>query len=140
MAGEKFFSSVIIDDEVMKTLEECVELAPLHNPPNITGIKACQHILEGVPQVAVFDTAFHQTMPQKAYIYALPYEYYEKYKMRKYGFHGTSHKYVSERAAAMLGKPIEELKIVTSPFRKRFKYCCSRWRKSYRHIHGIHSS
>ncbi|NLM72752.1 MAG: acetate kinase [Clostridiaceae bacterium] len=111
--GEKFFSSVIIDDEVMKTLEECVELAPLHNPPNITGIKACQHILEGVPQVAVFDTAFHQTMPQKAYIYALPYEYYEKYKMRKYGFHGTSHKYVSERAAAMLGKPIEELKIVT---------------------------
>jgi len=111
--GEKFFKSVIIDDEVMKTLEECAELAPLHNPPNITGIKACQQVLPNVKQVAVFDTAFHQTMPKKAYMYALPYEYYEKYKVRKYGFHGTSHKYVSERAALLLGKPIEELKIVT---------------------------
>ncbi|NMA65389.1 MAG: acetate kinase [Clostridiaceae bacterium] len=111
--GEKFFKSVIIDDEVMKTLEECAELAPLHNPPNITGIKACQQVLEGIPQVAVFDTAFHQTMPKKAYIYALPYEYYEKYRIRKFGFHGTSHKYVSERAAIMLNKPIEQLKIVT---------------------------
>lgn len=111
--GEKFFSSVIINDEVMKTLEECVELAPLHNPPNITGIEACQQVLEGVPQIAVFDTAFHQTMPQKAFIYALPYEYYEKYRVRKYGFHGTSHKYVSERAAALLGKSVEDLKIVT---------------------------
>lgn len=111
--GEKFFKSVIIDDEVMKAIEECVELAPLHNPPNITGIKACQQIMNGVPQVAVFDTAFHQTMPQKAYIYALPYEYYKKYKLRKYGFHGTSHKYVSERAAHLLRKPYDKLKIVT---------------------------
>jgi acetate kinase len=111
--GEKFFKSVILDDEVMKAIKECVELAPLHNPPNITGIEACQHIMGNVPQVAVFDTAFHQTMPQKAYIYALPYEYYQKYKVRKYGFHGTSHKYVSERAAALLGRPYDKLKIVT---------------------------
>lgn len=111
--GEKFFSSVIIDDEVVKTIEECEELAPLHNPPNVTGIKACTEILKGVPQVAVFDTAFHQTMPKKAYIYPLPYEYYEKYKLRKYGFHGTSHKYVSERAAILLNKPYDQLKIVT---------------------------
>lgn len=111
--GEKFFKSVIIDDEVMKAIEECAELAPLHNPPNITGIRACQQIMNGVPQIAVFDTAFHQTMPQKAYIYALPYEYYKKYKLRKYGFHGTSHKYVSERAACLLGKPYDKLKTVT---------------------------
>ncbi len=110
--GEKFFKSVIIDDEVMKTIEECVELAPLHNPPNITGIRACMHFMK-VPQIAVFDTAFHQTMPKKAYIYALPYEYYKKYKLRKYGFHGTSHKYVAERAAVLLGKPFDQLKIVT---------------------------
>lgn len=111
--GEKFFSSVVINDEVLKTIEECEELAPLHNPPNVTGIKACTEIMKGVPQVAVFDTAFHQTMPKKAYIYALPYEYYEKYKLRKYGFHGTSHKYVSERAAVLLNKPYDQLKIVT---------------------------
>jgi acetate kinase len=111
--GEKFFKSAIIDDEVMKAIEECVELAPLHNPPNITGIRACQQIMNGVPQVAVFDTAFHQTMPQRAYMYALPYEYYKKYKLRKYGFHGTSHKYVSERAAHILGKPYDKLKLVT---------------------------
>jgi len=111
--GEKFFKSVIIDENVIKTLEECIELAPLHNPPNITGIRACAHNMPNVPQVAVFDTAFHQTMPKKAYIYALPYEYYEKYSVRKFGFHGTSHKYVAERAAHMLGKPIEQLKIVT---------------------------
>ena len=111
--GEKFFKSVIIDDEVMKTIEECAELAPIHNPPNITGILACQEIMPGKPQVAVFDTAFHQTIPDFAFMYALPYEYYQKYKLRKYGFHGTSHKYVSERAAAFLGKPISELKIVT---------------------------
>lgn len=111
--GEKFFKSAIINDEVMKTIEECVELAPLHNPPNITGIKACQHIMENVPQIAVFDTAFHQTMPKKAFIYALPYEYYKKYKLRKYGFHGTSHKYVSERAAVILKKSADKLKVVT---------------------------
>jgi len=111
--GETFACSVKIDDAVMAALEECIPLAPLHNPANITGIKACQAVLPGVPMVGVFDTAFHQTMPEKAYMYALPYEYYENDKVRRYGFHGTSHKYVSGRAAAMLGKPIEELKIVT---------------------------
>ena len=111
--GEKFAKSVLITDEVMATIEECNPLAPLHNPANITGIKACQAVMPGVPMVAVFDTAFHQTMPAKAYMYALPYEYYEKDKVRRYGFHGTSHKYVSERAAAMLGKPASELKLIS---------------------------
>lgn len=111
--GEKFSSSVKIDDEVMAVLEECSTLAPLHNPPNITGILACQSLLPGVPQVAVFDTAFHQTMPEHAYIYGLPYELYKKHAFRRYGFHGTSHKYVAARAAAMLGKPIEDTKIIT---------------------------
>ena len=111
--GEAFAGSVLITDEVMKALEDCIPLAPLHNPANITGIKACEACMPGVPMVGVFDTAFHQTMPPKAYMYALPYEYYEEDKVRRYGFHGTSHKYVSQRAAAMLGKPIEELKIVT---------------------------
>ena len=111
--GEKFASSVRITDEVMAALEECIPLAPLHNPANITGIKACEKVMPGVPMVGVFDTAFHQTMPAKSYIYALPYEFYEQDKVRRYGFHGTSHRYVSARAAAMLGKPIEELKIIT---------------------------
>ena len=107
--GEKFAKSVLITDEVMAAIEECNPLAPLHNPANIIGIKACQAIMPGVPMVAVFDTAFHQTMPAKAYMYALPYEYYENDKVRRYGFHGTSHKYVAGRAAAMLGKKPEEL-------------------------------
>ena len=111
--GEKFAASVLITDEVMKTIEECNPLAPLHNPANIIGIKACQELMPGVPMVAVFDTAFHQTMPPVAYTYALPYEYYEKDKVRRYGFHGTSHKYVSQRAADMLGKPISELKLIS---------------------------
>ena len=112
--GEAFSGSVRIDDKVMAALEECIPLPPLHNPANITGIKACMDVMgPDVPQVAVFDTAFHQTMPPKAYIYALPYEYYEKDKVRRYGFHGTSHRYVSQRAAALLGKPIEELKIIS---------------------------
>ena len=112
--GEKFACSVKIDDAVMTALEECTPFAPLHNPANITGINACTAVMgKDVPQVAVFDTAFHQTMPAKAYMYALPYEYYEKDKVRRYGFHGTSHKYVSGRAAAMLGKPIEELKLIS---------------------------
>ena len=111
--GEAFNKSVLITDEVMAAIEECIPLAPLHNPANLTGIKACQAVMPGVPMVAVFDTAFHQTMPAKSYIYALPYEYYEKDKVRRYGFHGTSHKYVSGRAADMLGKSIEELKIIT---------------------------
>ena len=112
-AGEKFAYSVMLDDDVMGALKECIEIAPLHNPPNIMGIEACRQIMPNVPMVGVFDTAFHQTMPKEAYIYAIPYEYYEKYKIRRYGFHGTSHKYVSERAAEMLGKPLEQLKLIT---------------------------
>lgn len=111
--GEAFASSVLITDEVMKALEDCIPLAPLHNPANITGIKACEACMPGVPMVAVFDTAFHQTMPAKAYMYALPYEYYENDRVRRYGFHGTSHKYVAQRAAAMLGKDISELKLIS---------------------------
>lgn len=111
--GEKFAKSVLITDEVMAAIEECNPLAPLHNPANIIGIKACQALMSGTPMVAVFDTAFHQTMPAVAYTYALPYEYYEKDKVRRYGFHGTSHKYVAQRAAVMLGKPIDELKLIS---------------------------
>jgi len=111
--GEDFAGSVLITDAVMKALEDCIPLAPLHNPANITGIKACEECMPGVPMVGVFDTAFHQTMPAKAYMYALPYEYYENDKVRRYGFHGTSHKYVAGRAAAMLGKDISELKLIS---------------------------
>ena len=111
--GEKFSGSVIIDEKVIEAVEECCELGPLHNPANLTGIRACQEIMGDVPQVAVFDTGFHQTMPDYAYMYALPYEYYEKYKIRRYGFHGTSHRYVSMRAAEVLGKKPEEINIVT---------------------------
>ena len=112
--GEAFNKSVLITDEVMKALEDCIPLAPLHNPANITGINACTAVMGAdVPQVAVFDTAFHQSMPAKAYMYALPYEYYENDKVRRYGFHGTSHKYVAARAAAMLGKDASELKLVS---------------------------
>lgn len=111
--GEKFYKSALIDEEVIKAIEECIILAPLHNGPNMIGIKACRDILPNVPMVAVFDTAFHQTMPEKAYIYALPYSFYEKKGIRRYGFHGTSHKYVAQRAAAVLNKPFDSLKIVT---------------------------
>ncbi len=111
--GEKFASSVLINDDVMKTLDECTPFAPLHNPANITGINACKAVMGDVPMVAVFDTAFHQTMPSKAYMYAIPYEYYEKDGVRRYGFHGTSHRYVSKRCAELMGRPIEELKIVS---------------------------
>ena len=110
--GEKFASSVVINDEVMKAIEECNDLAPLHNPANLIGINSCKAIMPNVPMVAVFDTAFHQTMPKKAYLYGLPYEYYEKYKVRRYGFHGTSHDFVSKRAAEMIGKNRDDLKIV----------------------------
>ena len=110
--GEKFASSVVITDEVMKAIEECNDLAPLHNPANLIGINSCKEIMPNVPMVAVFDTAFHQTLPEKAYLYGLPYEYYEKYKVRRYGFHGTSHDYVSNRAAQLLGKKREDLKII----------------------------
>ena len=110
--GEKFASSVVITDEVMKAIEECNDLAPLHNPANLIGINACQKLMPGTPMVAVFDTAFHQTMPEEAYMYGLPYEYYEKYKVRRYGFHGTSHSFVSKRAAELAGKPYNQLKTI----------------------------
>src|SRR6056297_2264106 len=112
-AGEKYSESVVITDDVMDALKECIELAPLHNPPNIMGIEAIQELLPKVTNVGVFDTAFHQTIPKEAYIYPLPYEYYEEYGVRKYGFHGTSHRYVSKRASEMMGKDVEELKLVT---------------------------
>lgn len=111
--GEKFTSSAVINENVKEAIKSCFDMAPLHNPANMMGIVACEEIMPNTPMVAVFDTAFHQTMPDYAYMYALPYEFYEKYGIRKYGFHGTSHKYVAMRAAAMLGKSEEELKIVT---------------------------
>ena len=111
--GEKFAESVLITDEVMVGLEACIPFAPLHNPANITGITACKEVMGDVPMVAVFDTSFHQTMPGKAYMYAVPYEYYENDGIRRYGFHGTSHRYVSARCAELMGKPLEELKIVS---------------------------
>ncbi|WP_448521016.1 acetate kinase [Pseudothermotoga sp.] len=111
--AERFASSVLIDEEVMKALEENVHLAPLHNPPNILGIKAIQKLLPKVPNVGVFDTAFHQSMPKKAYLYALPYELYEKHRIRRYGFHGTSHRYVSRRAAEILGRDYYDFKVIT---------------------------
>ena len=110
--GEKFASSVVINDEVIKAIEECNDLAPLHNPANLIGIDACRKLMPTTPMVAVFDTAFHQTMPEKAYLYGLPNSYYEKYKIRRYGFHGTSHSYVSKRCADILGKKYEDLKII----------------------------
>ncbi|MDY4838130.1 MAG: acetate kinase [Lachnospiraceae bacterium] len=110
--GEKFASSTILTEEVLKVIEECNDLAPLHNPANLIGIRACQELMPNVPMVGVFDTAFHQTMPEKAYMYGIPYEYYDKYKVRKYGFHGTSHSFVSKKVAELVGKPYEELKTI----------------------------
>ncbi len=110
--GEKFAGSTVITEEVIKAIEECNDLAPLHNPANLIGIRACQDLMEGIPQAGVFDTAFHQTMPAKAYMYGIPYEYYEKYKVRRYGFHGTSHSYVSKRAAEILGRDYNDLKVI----------------------------
>ena len=111
--GESFSRSVLIDDGVMDAIRDNIDLAPLHNPANIMGIEACRAVMPGTPMVAVFDTAFHQTMPKSSYIYALPYEVYEKYKVRRYGFHGTSHKFVAQQAAKMLGKPLEDIKLIT---------------------------
>ena len=110
--GEKFASSTVLNDEVIAEIEKCSDLAPLHNPANIIGINACKELMPGVPMVAVFDTAFHQTMPAEAYLYGLPYEYYEKYGVRRYGFHGTSHSFVSKRTAELLGKKAEDMKII----------------------------
>lgn len=111
--GEKFSDSVLLTDETIKEIEDISELAPLHNPANIVGIKAFKEVLPNVPAVAVFDTAFHQTMPEQSYLYSLPYEYYEKFGIRKYGFHGTSHKYVTERAAELLGRPLKDLRLIS---------------------------
>ena len=113
-AGEKYASSVLITDDVINALEECIDLAPLHNPPNLLGIAACQELMPGTPMVGVFDTAFHQTMPPESYIYALPYEYYEKYKVRRYGFHGTSHSFVSKRCAEFLNMDLKNSKIIVA--------------------------
>ena len=110
--GEKFASSVVITDEVKKAIEECNDLAPVGNPAKMMGMNACEKLMPGTPMVAVFDTAFHQTMPEKAYMYGLPYEYYDKYKVRRYGFHGTSHSFVSKRAAELAGKPYDEMKTI----------------------------
>lgn len=110
--GENFTGSTLLTDEAMQAIEECCELAPLHNPANLIGIRACQELMPGVPMAGVFDTAFHQTMPEEAYLYGLPYEYYEKYKIRRYGFHGTSHSYVSKRVASFLGKSYESMKTI----------------------------
>jgi len=112
-AGEKYASSVLITDDVIKALEDCIPLAPLHNPPNLLGIGACKELMPNTPMVGVFDTAFHQTMPPDSYIYAIPYEYYEKYGVRRYGFHGTSHKYVAQRASDILNVSLDDLKLIT---------------------------
>ena len=112
-AGEKYACSVMINDDVIKALEECVELAPLHNPPNLLGINACKELMPDIPMVGVFDTAFHQTMPPESYIYAIPFDYYTKYGIRRYGFHGTSHKYVAQRASEILNVNLDDLKIIT---------------------------
>ena len=110
--GEKFTASTVLNAETIKAIEECSDLAPLHNPANLIGVRACQELMPNVPMVAVFDTAFHQTMPKTAYLYGLPYEYYENYKVRRYGFHGTSHSFVSKRTAEIIGKPYEDCKII----------------------------
>ena len=128
--GEYFANSVIINQEVIAAIEKCCELAPLHNPANLIGIAACDKIMPGVPQVAVFDTAFHQTMPERAYMYALPYEYYEKYKIRRYGFHGTSHRFVSEEVAKMLDRPYDQTKTVTCHLGNGGSICAVRNGKS----------
>ena len=129
--GEYFANSVVITPEVKEAIQKCAELAPLHNPANLIGIDACEKIMPGVPQVAVFDTAFHQTMPERAYLYAIPYEYYEKYKIRRYGFHGTSHRFVSEEAAKMINRPLEESKIITCHLGNGGSICAVRNGKSF---------
>ena len=128
--GEKISESVVIDDEVIDVLKECTDLAPLHNPASILGIEACKKVMPGKPMVGVFDTAFHQTIPQEKYIYPIPYEYYKKYKIRKYGFHGTSHMYVSQRLAEIEGKDIKDLKIVTCHLGQGSSICAVKGGKS----------
>ena len=135
--GEKFSSSVIIDDEVIAAIEDCIPLAPLHNPAGIIGIKACKKALPNVPMAVVFDTSFHQTMPEKAYIYPIPYKYYEKYKIRKYGFHGTSHKFVSKRVAEIMNRPVEELKMVCCHLGQGASLCAVKNGKSFDTTMGL---
>lgn len=129
--GEKFAESVIITDEVIQAIEDCIDLAPLHNPANLMGIAACKEALPNTPMVAVFDTAFHQTMPPENYLYALPYEMYEEYGIRKYGFHGTSHKYVAMRAAELIGKPLEECNLITCHLGNGASICAIKNGESY---------
>lgn len=140
MGGEKIAESVVINDEVVKVLEEYTDLAPLHNPACILGIKACQEVMPGKPMVGVFDTAFHQTMPKDKFIYPIPYEYYKKYGVRKYGFHGTSHMFVSQRLAEIENKSLEGTKIVNMSLRTRLKYMCYKRRKINRYKHGINTT
>lgn len=128
--GEKFAKSTVIDSEVLAAIEECNDLAPLHNPANLIGINACKELMPDTPMVAVFDTAFHQTMPDKAYMYGLPYEYYEKYKIRRYGFHGTSHRFVSEEAAKMIERPYDQTKTITCHLGNGGSICAVRNGKS----------
>ncbi len=135
--GEKFDKSVLITDEVIKDIEDLVPLAPLHNPAHLLGINACKKAMPGVPMVATFDTAFHQTMPKENYLYPIPYEYYEKYGIRKYGFHGTSHQYVSKRVAEVIGKPIEDLKIVTCHLGQGASICAIKAGKSINTSMGL---
>lgn len=125
--GEAFSSSVLIDDKVIEEIEKCIALAPLHNPAGVAGIKSARKALPGVPMVAVFDTSFHQTMPAKAYIYQIPYRYYTSYKIRKYGFHGTSHRFVANRVSELMGKDIKDLKIINCHLGQRFIYLCNRF-------------
>lgn len=128
--GEKFASSAVITEEMIKAVEECNDLAPLHNPANLIGVRACQELMPNVPMVGVFDTAFHQTMPEKAYMYGLPYEYYEKYKVRRYGFHGTSHSFVSKRTAELLDRPYDATKTIVCHLGNGASICAVRNGKS----------
>ena len=134
--GEKFASSVVITEEVKKAIEECNDLAPLHNPANLIGITACEKLMPNTPMTAVFDTAFHQTMPEKAYMYGLPYNYYEDYKIRRYGFHGTSHSFVSKKAAEVMEKPYEETEDDRMSSRKRIKCDSCHERTICRYFYG----
>ena len=128
--GEKFNSSVLITDEVIEAIKECIPLAPLHNPAGLTGIEACRKVMPGKPMVAVFDTAFHQTISKEKYIYPIPYKYYEKYGVRKYGFHGTSHRYVSKRVAELVGKSVEDLKTIVCHLGQGASLCAVKGGKS----------
>lgn len=138
--GELFNKSVKIDEDVIEKIEACASLAPLHNPAGILGIRACQKEMPDIPMVATFDTAFHQTMPKENYLYPIPYEYYQKYRIRKYGFHGTSHQYVSKIAAKLMNKNIEDLKIVTCHLGQGASICAVDGRKIYRYFNGTFST